>query len=73
MPFQLRPDEQPRRPSRHLTRMVLSILVPLLIAVVGVLILALSANPKLQRVGEFLAFSGIFVVTWVLGSEHIKF
>jgi len=53
--------------------MLISILVPLLIAVAGVLIYALASNPKLQRIGEMMAFSGILILTYVLSNEHIKF
>jgi len=50
---------------------MLTILIPLLIAVVGVLIYALASNPKLVRIGEILFFCGTLVVTALLGGQHL--
>lgn len=38
-----------------------TIILPLLVAVAGALVFALSANPKLARIGEILFFCGTFV------------
>ena len=45
------------------------ILLPLLVAVVGLLMYALSANPKLQEVGRLMFFAGLFV--FLLGSKNV--
>ncbi len=37
---------------------------PLLIAVVGALLYALAANPKVQEIGRILFFVGALVVVW---------
>lgn len=48
---------------------MLTILLPALIALVGLLMYALCANPKLARIGEILFFVGMFWVTYLLGSK----
>jgi hypothetical protein len=40
--------------------------IPALAALVGVLMYALSANPKLAEIGRLLFFAGIFVVLLAL-------
>jgi hypothetical protein len=43
--------------------------VPLLVALVGVLMFALAANPKLVRIGEILFFCG--VLAFLLGAHEL--
>jgi hypothetical protein len=50
-----------------------SIALPLLIAVAGVLLYALAANPKLARIGEILFFCGAFWVVYLLGGKAVRF
>jgi hypothetical protein len=46
------------------------ILLPLLIAVIGLLMYALCANPKLQEIGRILFFSG--TLAFLLGgAQHV--
>lgn len=46
-------------------------IIPLLIALVGVLMYALCTNPKLQEIGRILFFCGMFVITWVLAKATV--
>jgi hypothetical protein len=41
-------------------------IIPLIIAVVGLLMYALCANPKLADIGRIMFCCGMFVITWVL-------
>ncbi len=51
--------------------MVIAWLV-LLVAVVGLLMYALSANPKLARVGEILFFCGSLVTLFMLAGRTVR-
>lgn len=48
------------------------ILVPLLVCVVGALVYALAANPKLQEMGRIAYFVGLLVAVWRTGSEMVN-
>jgi Na+/phosphate symporter len=48
------------------------ILLPLLIALVGVLMYALSANPKLQEIGRIMFFSGLLAFLLQAGPNAIS-
>jgi Na+/phosphate symporter len=48
------------------------ILIPLLIALVGLLMYAFSANPKLVEVGRILFFCGMFWVVYALMGHKLS-
>ena len=48
------------------------ILLPLLVALVGVLMYALSANPKLGEIGKIMFFCGLFVTLLRIGPEMVN-
>jgi hypothetical protein len=50
--------------------MLLTVLAPLLVAVVGILTFALASNPKVVRVGECLMFVGLFWATWAIAEQR---
>jgi len=52
--------------------MVLTILVPALASLVGLLMYALSTNGKLVRIGEILFFCGALVTLFVLSGGHVR-
>jgi Na+/phosphate symporter len=43
--------------------------IPIIVLIVGVLMYALSANPKLSEIGRIMFFCGLFVALLVLGHE----
>lgn len=45
---------------------------PVILAIVGVLMWALAANPKLAEIGKIMFFCGLFVTTWQAASWNIK-
>lgn len=47
------------------------IAIPLLIAIVGLLLWALSSNPKVAEAGRILFFCGAFVTTAQLGHQKL--
>jgi len=47
-------------------------IVPLLVAVVGLLIHALASNTKLAEVGRALMWCGILVTLWVMAGRTVK-
>jgi hypothetical protein len=49
------------------------IIVPVIVAVVGALMYALSANPKLQEIGRLLFFCGALISVWVAANHAVKF
>lgn len=46
-------------------------IIPLIIALIGVLMFALCTSAKLQEIGRIMFFCGMFVITWVLAKETI--
>ena len=52
--------------------MIIITLVPLLILVVGLLMYALAANPKVQEIGRIMFQCGMFVLTWVLAGQTVR-
>ncbi len=44
---------------------MVTIILPLLVAVVGVLIYALATNAKLSEIGRLMFFVGLFFCVWV--------
>jgi hypothetical protein len=53
--------------------MVLVVGIPLLVCLVGVLMYALAANPKLVRIGEILFFCGLLVALFALAEGRVRF
>jgi hypothetical protein len=53
--------------------MVLSIAVPLLVALVGLLMYALATNAKLVRIGEVLFFCGALVTLFTVAGGRVHF
>lgn len=51
---------------------MLTILLPLLVAVLGVLMYALCTNPKLIEIGRILFFCGALVTVWVLSGMRLS-
>jgi hypothetical protein len=47
-------------------------LLPLLVALVGLVLYAISANPKVVEVGRVLLFCGVLVTLFVLGKGTVK-
>lgn len=45
------------------------ILIPLLVAILGVLLYALAVNPKLQEIGRIAYAFGLLVVLWNVGAK----
>jgi hypothetical protein len=45
---------------------------PLAIAVAGLLVWLLAANPKASEAGRLLFFSGVFVLTWTLADGTFR-
>jgi Na+/phosphate symporter len=48
---------------------MLTIILPLLVAVVGALMYALAANAKLAELGRILFFVGAFFCVWVASGK----
>lgn len=46
-------------------------IIPFIVAIIGVLMYALCANPKLQEIGRIMFFCGMFIITWVLAKETL--
>ena len=46
--------------------------VPLLVAIVGLLMFVLAANPKVARIGEILMFCGAFVTLLALAHDTAR-
>lgn len=47
--------------------------VDLLIAVAGLLLMVLAANPKLQKVGEIALLCGLMATCFLLGGKTVHF
>lgn len=47
-------------------------LVPLAVAVVGLLVWLLASNPKASEAGKILFFCGVFVLTMTLARENFR-
>jgi Na+/phosphate symporter len=47
-------------------------IIPLLILVVGLLMYALAANPKVQEAGRIMFFCGMLVITFVLARQTLS-
>lgn len=47
-------------------------IVPLLVAIVGILVYALSSNAKLAEVGRAMMWCGILVTVWVMAGRTVK-
>ena len=56
----------------HRRRMLISVLVPLLAAVVGALIYAFAVNPKLSEIGRLLLFTGLFWCVYALLRVEVR-
>lgn len=52
--------------------MTVTILIPLLVCVVGVLLYALAASPKLQEVGRAMLWCGLLVVLLVAAHQVVR-
>jgi hypothetical protein len=48
------------------------IFLPLLVAVIGLLVYALSANPKVQELGRIAYFCGLFVFLLQAGGHLVS-
>jgi hypothetical protein len=48
------------------------LLVPALFAIVGLLMYALAANPKLCEIGRIMFLCGLFVALWSVAGEHVR-
>ena len=51
---------------------MVSILVPLLVLVVGLVVYALATNPKAAEAGRILFFCGAFFATSALAREIVR-
>jgi len=50
----------------------MEIYISLLVALVGVLMFALAANPKLVEIGRIAFFCGLFVFLFTLGTGRVN-
>jgi len=50
----------------------MTILIPLLVALLGVLAYALSSNGKIQEIGRICFFCGLFVTLFQIGGHQIS-
>ncbi len=50
---------------------MLVVILPLLVAIVGVLVYALSANAKVAEIGRLAYFGGILVTLWQCASRTL--
>jgi hypothetical protein len=50
-----------------------TIAIPLLVAVIGALVYALSSNGKVSRMGEIAFFVGLLWLVYQLGSRQLHF
>jgi len=48
------------------------IYLPLIVALIGVLMYALCANPKLQEIGRLMFFAGLLAFLLVGGKEMVS-
>jgi len=53
------------------TSMIIAI-IPLIILVIGILMYALAANPKVQEAGRIMFFCGMFVLTMVFARQTVS-
>ena len=53
--------------------MTVQILLPLLVAIIGVLAYGLSTNGKIQELGRLAYFAGLLVTLFEVASHTIKF
>jgi hypothetical protein len=51
---------------------MITLLLPALVMLVGLLLYAFAQNPKLVEVGRLAFFCGLFVLTLALGSKSIR-
>ncbi len=50
---------------------MLVVILPLLVAIVGVLVYALSANAKVAEIGRLAYFAGVVVTLWQCASRTL--
>lgn len=48
-------------------------ILPLLVAIVGLLMFALSSNAKVAEIGKILFWTGTLVTLWIAGGKTVKF
>lgn len=53
--------------------MIATMAVPLVVCVVGILMFALSNNPKISEMGKIAFFVGLFFVVWIVSREAVHF
>jgi Na+/phosphate symporter len=46
--------------------------IPALVALVGVLIYAISTNGKAQEIGRIMFWTGLFFTLWALAGQTVK-
>jgi hypothetical protein len=51
----------------------MTILIPLLIALVGVLLYALAANPKVSEIGRIMFWTGLLATLLRVGPASVSF
>ncbi len=47
-------------------------LVPLFVAIVGLLLWLLASNPKVSEIGKIMFFCGLFTLLLVFGEGRVK-
>jgi hypothetical protein len=50
---------------------MVQITIPALVAVVGLLVYALSTNAKVAELGRIAFFCGLFVAVWVVAGDRV--
>jgi Na+/phosphate symporter len=53
--------------------MTLTIIVPLLVCIAGILLYVLASNPKLQEIGRAMMWTGMLVSLMVVGGHKLSF
>ncbi len=51
---------------------MLSAIIPIVVAVIGMCMYILASNGKVQELGRILFFCGAFVTVWILGGHKFN-
>jgi len=48
-------------------------IIPLIVAIVGLLMFALSANPKVVEIGKIMFWTGLLISLYISAGKTLKF
>lgn len=51
---------------------MISVTIPALFALAGILMMALAANPKVNKIGEIMFFCGLLVALFVVAHKPLS-